>query len=568
MNRIFNNQSGFAIVYGLVVLLLATVGGTSLLYIARKDRAAVSNYAKMRSASLAAQAALKACEGMFREDPGTALQILSAYCEDQNNRCLLNGIDGVTDESIRIKMWEGQKSGLNAPEYCANILAFDETSRLIRIEGLGYGGHGGKKRIVASYELGGFTKNVPNVLTGEQYAIFLGGEGRNFDHTGIINGNVYTKGNLFFNSNAGGFTINGYLKTANSADYSNPSGSNGSLIINGDLLCQTPVKLQGSADMTVYGNAGFQYGTELLNITMDVYGDVYMNGSNNTTNSWINVHGHDFYCRDNSWSEWNDVTGEDGFYDNQGYMNLEEKLGMTTASEECYEVDASLIDGDRILLWEDLGTTLNELFPGDIDPWNFNLCGGLLDEAYDHYQGKGKLWMGYIVIEIPFDHAASMAPTAGFDNTFDGNAIFIVKGEFNVNQNMYSSGPNSVTLIYVTDGGMSWNWPEPRSTINNFGFDGTFRGYINVDSDGLVRYKLKPGTILEGAMHHVTPESGFQSNDGGGTYTINYNNDILNLLAATGVVTMPGEETETVEAVGSYNLVDLKVRATRLGINL
>ena len=70
MIRMVSNNRGFAVAYALVVLLVAAVVGTGLLFMAQKDRANVSDFSKVRETSQAAQAALKACEGQFFSGPG------------------------------------------------------------------------------------------------------------------------------------------------------------------------------------------------------------------------------------------------------------------------------------------------------------------------------------------------------------------------------------------------------------------------------------------------------------------------------------------------------------------
>ena len=95
------NEKGFSMVYALVMLLVVSIGGTALLSIIRKDRGVASGYAAMRVTSEAAEAALKACEGQFMNNPETALAILRKFTKDNDYRWICNSSAANANSEMR-----------------------------------------------------------------------------------------------------------------------------------------------------------------------------------------------------------------------------------------------------------------------------------------------------------------------------------------------------------------------------------------------------------------------------------------------------------------------------------
>lgn len=140
MKRDVGNQNGFAVVYGIVVLFLASVTGFSLLYISQKDKGASADYSKMRTAAVASKAGLTAFERQCSNAPEQILDLVKKYTQDHNSKWLFGSVANSTEEQ-KISFWAGS----DAPSFSARIMKFDPLSHLVQIEANGYGGLGKKE---------------------------------------------------------------------------------------------------------------------------------------------------------------------------------------------------------------------------------------------------------------------------------------------------------------------------------------------------------------------------------------------------------------------------------------
>jgi Tfp pilus assembly protein PilX len=75
--KISSNESGFAVVLALLILLITTIAGMSFLFLAQKDKSAAVDSSTIRNVALAADAALTTCENWFTKKPDDALTVLN-----------------------------------------------------------------------------------------------------------------------------------------------------------------------------------------------------------------------------------------------------------------------------------------------------------------------------------------------------------------------------------------------------------------------------------------------------------------------------------------------------------
>lgn len=524
MEKRISKNGGFAMVYGLAVLFLTTVTGMSILILNNRDSATAFDYAKMRESQVAARTALSAFEGQCDKQPQDILDILKRYNRDKSKKWLLGKVADAGTEN-RIKLWDGSESS----SFSACILKFDSTSMLIQVQGIGYGGHGGRKKVTAIYKLAGIALTKDNK---RKDAIFLLGTGRNFDQRINVTGDIYCAADVHFNSGATGSVINGDFRTGNSDLL---SSFDGTLTINGTAYFQTPLRTQWTGVLTVNGKSGFEKKLD-IDAKVQLYGDTYINDV---------VNGHEFlYLNKNVLTH----SGKVSFFriafgsaseiiNNNGKIDIADKLDLAQVVKPVYSVDIDTIPSDKIYNYSSLC--------GSNGNWN-NFTAFELNQKYIEAANIGKLWNGFLVIRINCDAAMRENKFV----TFNGKVIWIVERTLNCNSNWYKCSPASNTLMFVKAGGK----------VSDFGSTEYFRGYVHVEGTGKVIYGWKNGSYFKGAIHHVSPSAGFQMNSGG-VLNIEYDVSVLDDFLNAGVV----NSTSSVNSEMVLN--DVKVRTEMLGAN-
>lgn len=523
MKSSLDNQRGFAVVYAMIILAIATAGGSMLIFMARNDRVSVSDYAKVRTASQAAFSALRACEGQFHNQPQTALEILKGY-RDSHSRAWMLGTAADADKEQKIKLWNEN----DAPQYSARILGYDDDSSYIIIEGIGYGSYGGKKRVIASYRLDGIELLEP---VGYKNAIYIAADGYDFNQSIHIFGDIYFGGGFRVQSSSG-TVIEGNLKTGSSSFVSE---LNVGITVNGNLYLQTPLKIQ-NATPVVNGMAGFEKNVELLH-DLTVGGDSYSNStaSGNASRD-INMSGKTFT---HSGSFNTSFITNGTAVSSGGTIPIASKLSMYPGNEGPDTVKLNAISPtSKIKNFSSLGFS--------------DLTGTNLQNAYDNTPSSS-LWNGFLVVRI--------SPSAGGPNfntqsgTFNGKVIWIIEKSLSINQKWYESGPDALSLIYVGNNG----------GLVQFGWNGLFKGYIHLTGNGSATYAFKAGSTFRGAIHHVSPSASFQVNSSG-TINFYYDEEILNSLATTGVVARAKYPSTNPPPQWTITLKDVKIRPVLLSI--
>ncbi len=527
MKNMINNHGGFAIVYGLVVLLLVTVSGTAILFLTQKDRVAVADYASIRSSSQAALAALKAFEGQCQKAPDTALAILKKYSSDHEYKWLLGSSSAVAN--IEQKILFG--SGANAPKYSARILGFDEDNSFIIIEGIGYDGNGGKKKVVASYQLDGIVMSVPAPI--KVYGLYLGGTLGNCNSTVNITGDVYLSMDGSTNPqhfNQGG-TITGNLKTGNKSNVLDISSN---LTVTGKAFIRCPLMCNNA--FRVNDKAGFEKEINPLNQQMQLFGDAFFNSTYPSSwNSNVNMNGHAVKYNPAlpvaKFTNTSSATSASG-------IDIATELGMAPGDEYADSVIMPTWPGGVVK------NVSGSISASDVETW------------WTQKQTAGKLYQNeWLVLELNGD----VSMNGG--GPFAKKVIWITGSHvMNVNGNWYDCADGSITMIYVNGSGY----------INGLGVPANkkFRGYVfeNSTSSNGISYQFGSNTTFYGAIHHG--KGNFNLNSGPLNLVFNAGSlgqTAIQELVDLGLIIPSGSTTVLPPGL---NLVDLRIRPTMLGMQM
>jgi hypothetical protein len=537
MNTI-NNRGGYAVVYGLFVLMLATVAGTAILFMTQKDHIASADYAGSRTSSIAAMAALKAFEGQCSANPTLTYAILQKYINNHNCKWLF-GANTTVDNTQELKI--DLTANTNGPEYSARIVGFDSVNSYIVIEGIGYDGSGGKKKVLASYELGGL--NLTTVYSIPGYGMYLGGSLTNSNAQINILGNVYLSMNGCGNCqhfNVGG-TITGDLKTASTSNYL-MIPSTGALTVTGKAFIRCPMEVQ--AVFRVNDKAGFEMGYNNFTSTIQLYGNSYFNQTANFGSANCVV-GHT-----TNLVRYNSAISLDRF--STGFsartsvtttMSLADSLGMTSGDESPYTVTMPSWGSGVV---KDVAAGTYQV--SDVTSW------------WTSQQTAGKLYQDeWLILRL------TGAITMNGNGTFYNRVIWLTNG-YNINSygtpgyaTWYDCDDASNTMIYVTGTSVLDLWGVPNNK--------RFRGYIYFDSPNTSNLKLGgDNTVINGAICYK--QGAFNLN--AGKLNIVYNNGSLGQSALQeyidlGIIAPPGMAGTTPKRL---DLVDFKIRPNLLGVQL
>ncbi len=532
MLQLKKNEQGFAIVYSLAVLLIATVGGTALLFISRKDRTEVSDYAKMRITAEAAESALRAVEGRFSNNPQVAFDILNAFTTNNNCKWILNSSAATASTEQKFKLFNEASS----PQYSARIVGFDRNTSLAVIEGIGYYPNGGKKRAIALYRLDGIEMVT---APGPTNALYASGGFGNLDIPLIINGNVYAGGVNMFNGNSAlGVTVNGNFKTGTGQFETNQK-----LTINGKAFFRGNARFQNYSS-SISGKAGFKGMLELIGgINLSITNNAFLEGGNNGAAGTVNVSG--------------------GAYKAKYYNFPSTKINVTAPATKEASGSMAATMGDLLKMTDSndgAPTIINNLenyitskggtiYTPSTAGLNFDTPGWNLSNAYST---KTK-WNGFLVIKV------SSSPNINADGTtFNGKIIWIIEAPISSNR-WYASGHNSNSLIYLKGNAYFNNFAEnlPGNLIRGVIYNAS-------TTTNQTTYKIKAGTTIEGALiHNATAKPQFNFTSSTTVCTINYNKDVIQEFVDLGIMTLP---TSGVAPV--LTLVDTKIRPVRLSMQM
>ncbi|MBN1575672.1 MAG: hypothetical protein JW913_03920 [Chitinispirillaceae bacterium] len=550
-----NNERGFAVVYGLVILLLASVGGTALLFMTQKDRIQATDYAKMRSSSQAAIAALKACEGQFQTAPDVVLDILKDYIDDPDTkRWLLGTAENATEEQ---KITLG--SGADAPQYSARIVGYNENDQLIMIEGTGYLNNGGKKKAIAAYQLGGLMMVTPPaaVIVGGRNGLYIARDGESFNWPMTITGDVYFGGTFIMQSPTRPVTINGNLKTG--ITNTSPQAIQSQLTVNGNAYFQSPVCFQNSSSK-ITGKAGFEKNVT-LNQNVIVEGDSVFSNAGASGSGKIAMQAGKTLLHSGSFPSGNLSGGT--LKPNGGTINdMATRLGMCSGNESPVTIDISQIPANKRISYATVfGATWKELTAGPMNTY------------YQNHSSD--LWNNYLVID-----ATGASPQWNANpGTFNHKVIWLLLSNtyFNPiynsptdNKILYNSGTGTgcCSIFYITG----------NSQIAPCVWSGTLRGYFYVAGSGneLIKLYNYNQTLIGGINVPSSGNDPFEltgPTTGSNVMKINYEESVIQELVDIGLATWP---TLTCGGGGGgggggdpeLKLVDLKIRPMLVSMQL
>jgi hypothetical protein len=489
-----NKNGGFAIVYGLIILLFVSLVGTSLLYLVRTDRESSIHYQNSQVALQAAQAGLKAVEGQLTVAPDTMTATLKKFMANSNYDYFF-GITVADAANMQMINLGG------GPKCSAKIIGFDSTNSLLTVEATGYDGIGARKRITATYKLSGLS--APSLKSIRPYALYLGGELDNCNAPINIKGDVYlsmigSDANQYFNN---GGTINGNLKTGTSNSFGLNSG--GALTVTGNAFIRCAMEPQDV--FTVKGKAGFENkGFSSFNSTFQLFGNSFFNESSSFGSSNCVVGHSTNYVQYNSGSGSTEFTGFSFKASVSTQMSLADSLGMTAGDDAC--------DTVKLPTW---GSGVVKNVSGgpysvdDVIAW------------WNSQNSLGKLYNGeWLVVQQTSD----IQMLVGSGTQFTKKVIWIT-GNFMLDGDIggtpaggwYDCSSTSNTFIYVNGSGHLNNWGVPSNK--------SFRGFIYVNSTyawGQI-YKFGTGTTVNGAIEQA--KGVFDLNGttpSGGTFTVDF----------------------------------------------
>jgi len=552
-----NDEHGFAVIYALVVLLIVTMGGTALLFMSRKDKTGGSNYSSMRTTAKAAETALKACEGQLLNHPDTALAILKAFVKNSKYRWICNSSVAESETEVRYVL----NSGTDASSYSTKIISFDSTTALLTVEGIGYGNYGAKKKATALYKLDGIEIVTPPAMTttvlNGRYVLFIAKDGESFNFPATITGNVYFGGAFNMQTVGHDVTINGNLKTGNSA-VSGLTSIKNKLLVNGNAYFQSTVTFQNSIS-TVTGRVGFEKNAD-LNTNFITNGDSVYSNSTSSGSAKISMQPGSIFLHSGSFPV-SSVSGGTVVSNGGAISDIGARVGICPGNETGVTIDISKIPSSYIQTYTAVfGTSYAVL---------------TADKMNTYYQNNpSKLWNGYLVI----DANTGFPQWSANPGTFNYKVIWLLHNTGTcwnppLNNYMYNSGtgPGCSSIFHLSNG----------SQISPCGWTGTLRGYFYVQGNANEALKFyNYNQTLIGAAHVMSsgndPFEFTGPTTGSNILKLTYDEGVIQDLVNIGLATWPAGSCE-VHATGGggggsgtpeLKLVDLKIRPRLLSQQL
>lgn len=510
-----NNQNGFAIIYGLVVLFLTTIGGMTFLYLSGKDKESSGNYLQMRDATFASKAAHNAFINLCESNPKFLIEVLDSFSSGNNSpyKWLFGNTIEKSKKENKVKLWDSS----GAPAFSVKITDYNPLRFIVKIEALGYGSLGGQKKSYGIYKLNGL-KHEKTIVP--SHALYLGGGFGNLDAPIEINGDVFAGNGSHINS-SGKIIVHGNFKTGTER-----FNIDGSLIVYGKSFFRaSEVLFQGNKERSFKNSVGF-LGSITNHETITVNGALLLNGSvkNNSTItvdgnllSNSNISGNPIIVKNNNVAHY--VTGAC----DPNFINATEKIPIPTPINIVPELQMRNIDDTPPIFQNDLekyicdngGTIYNSPENAGI---NFNTNGWNLESAYS----SSSKWNDFLVVKVSDN--MNLNSNGG---TFNQKMIWIIDGVQCVARNWYSSGDNSNTLIYLKNGA---NLEE-----FNFGDNNKFRGVIYCNrSNKKTIYKFGNNSTFYGSIVH-SGSDGIQFQANTIPFKIKYDKDIAGEFMDLGI---------------------------------
>lgn len=520
-NPVNPGQAGFATAAVLVLLIVAVVAGAYMLKTSKQRAATASNYFQARSATYAAQAGLDAALADLEAQPAQGTQTLNTFLADTTKAWLFGGLSKAGSPN-----WT--KLGEGGQTYATRLVAFDPATGLVKLLARGRGPGGSESQVFGVYQLQGL-KLVNDLLP--RHAWYIAGDARNIDETLDIDGNAYFGGNVHINGGADGTIFRGTVKVARGSG--GVSSFDAGVTFAEHAYFQTPLTTQG-AGLVFQKGAGFE-NSIASNTDMRMTGagqTAYFNANISGGNAGINMLGNRVVH--NGTLNMARVKNPGQVTQQAGNVAIANALGMTSTPDNEISVDLSAIPLNKRFTLSSLGFA----------SWG-STNGTDLSNAYAMAKATGRLYQDFLCINV--NTGLNFNPA--IPNTLSGKFLFIVTSSVTLNGNLPTSDPASVCLFYVGSGG----------SLQGFGGNGLFRGYVHVTGNGSIIYQWGNGAEFHGAIHHVSANSGFQMNTGLSPLKVVMDAGVFDDLASLQVILPPGVVTPTPEPP-EVQLVDVRIR--------
>ncbi len=512
------SNSGFAAVYGIVILLVASIAGVALITISQKDNISSIDQVKMRTASVASEAALRAVEQQCESQPQVITDIVNNYIKLGNNTAGKGWLLSTAANWDRENKISLDSTIPNPPQYSARILSFNPDNMMMQVEGFGYGGTSGRKKAIGFYQLNG----VDAVMPYSKYAIDIRCEAQYFDRPIIVTGNVCFSDKLQFNGGASGSIIDGTFQAVSTTAQVSFSGS---VTFKNKALFMGPVT--SNVPITLMDNAGFNSSVYVDDIA-DARNDVYFNNTING-NSYFNMNGRTAH-RGSAHINPARISGGSLVQDGAS-IDVASVLSLSSSLPPALQFDISSIPASKIL-------NASVVFGSQVDASKINTV---------YSSNTGSLWNNYLVIKV--DNSLQMNRILG-SNLVNHKTLWIIEGAMTVPSGWYDCGTGTMTVIYLRSHG----------SVNDLGSVGYFRGYIHAADTSSIIYNWRTGNNFVGAMHHSSIKSSFQLNTGS-TLNLTLDESVLDELVTLGLLKIQSAPPITKQVV----VTDLKIRPRIFG---
>jgi hypothetical protein len=519
MKRItLRKNGGFAAVYGIVILLVASIAGVSLITISQKDNIASIDQVKMRTAAVSAEAALIAVEQQCESQPQVFVDIINNFVSAGSNTTGKGWLLSSANNWLQENKISLDPTVSNPPQYSARILSFDNTNKILLVEGYGYGGGGGggKKKALGIYKLSG----LGQAASYSKYALYMNGEAQNFDKPVNITGNVYFD-SVVTSNGTGASVFNGTFQAMSTTATVRFQSA---FTFNEPALFMGPTVSSGI--LTFNKKAGFNRVVTLNSGPMQAKADLYFNNSvsGNSATNVFNMNGNVAHTTTTNPVSSSRITNGTIVQDGAS-IDVASKVSLSSAAQAPFQFDISGIPSSVIK----------------------SVSGNINAATIQTLYNSSTLWKGYLVIKP----AAYTAIQVSGTNTVTCNTIWIIENMMFANQGWFISGPNTITVLYC----------RSQANVQSFGSNGLFRGYLYATDNAFIYYAWQTGNSFVGAVHHTSATNQFQMNSSTGTWNLTWSDAVMDQLISDGLVKVPGGGTPT----GQLTLSDFNLKTKMLG---
>ncbi|NLD92531.1 MAG: hypothetical protein GX639_07670 [Fibrobacter sp.] len=525
---LINNQSGVAVLLVLFMLFIATIAGVSILFMASKDKALSSDASKIRNVVIAANASLSACENQLSLRPSVVTEIINKYITDNSYKYLL-----VSDAAAAIN---GSKIALGSSglKYTVEIAAYDKLKNILQIRGTGYGLSGEQKTVTAIYKLSGVQTAVASSQS-VRYALYLAGDGRNFDKKVDITGDVYVGTDFHFNGGAAGSAIHGFLKTGVNTERESSCDASG-FTVDSAVYIGTKWKMNGAA--TFRSKTGIE-GSMIIDNLFTIGGDAWFNDAN-SGNQKIDMSSKTITHS----GKINMSRVLNGTENNLHAVipDIAFNTGLSTTNDSAWQMDTAGLMSKA------------QPFPSGIyssTPYGLQLMYNACPES--------KKFNGYMVLYDKDGWINLNSDLWPFKLTeFKGKVIWIIRNGLNCNGNFPNMSASSRMFVFACG----------SATINGFGgpSGASFNGVVLLKDNASISMMWSGTNTVNGAIHLTSAGNGWQCNSGGPQLNIVYNQSIIDEFETMGILKRPSQSGGSTPE-GMVVLKDFKIRSELVAVN-